>query len=290
MTIQQFKFENAKKLPNSQTPLLDIDVLLCHILNCDKTHLLLQQNRELKNDETVWLLDAVEKRQNGVPVAYITGHKEFFALDFVVLPDVLIPKPDTETLVEKAISYIKNIKKAKNGEKIDVLDIFTGSGCVGLSVFNADKKINLNMSDISFSALEIAKKNATRLFAQDAEKIKFIESDLFENIFSVFDMILANPPYVPPKMAEELLKDGRNEPILALDGGGKDGLEIIKRFLTECTKHLKKNGVLFMETGEYNAEKAFKIAKKCGFENVKIHKDLSGQMRVIEAKWNGAKL
>ena len=267
-----------------------------------KTELLLNASREISAEEETVLRDAIEKRTTGLPVAYITGHKEFYGYDFCVTPDVLIPKPDTEILVEKALDAVLSKMDARPEIVLSICDMCTGSGCIGLSVLKQlieEYKIpsgslpKLTLCDISGAALEIARKNAFALLPQEeAEEIRFINTNLFSEVEYTFDLILTNPPYVPARMTDELLKDGRNEPRLALDGdvgifGEKtdsdDGLELIRRLLPESYEHLAGNGVLLMETGEYNAESAASLAENAGFRNIKIHRDLEGQLRVTEA-------
>ncbi|MCR4733608.1 MAG: peptide chain release factor N(5)-glutamine methyltransferase [Treponema sp.] len=330
MTIREFKTESIKQLslsPLSHSPALDIDVLLMHKLNLTKTALLLNYNIELQKEDIIWLENAIQKRINGLPIAYITGHKDFYGFDFIVTPDVLIPKPDTEILVEKAIEKITYILSKKEKKSPKICDMCTGSGCIAISVFKSlleNKNIlpeelpSFYLVDISQKALEIAKRNAAKLLNYKGDrdnysdnypikkykgdrdsplespipssKITFIQSNLFQNITTSFDIILTNPPYVPSSMTDELLSDGRNEPRLALDGDvcdngdrdkSNDGLSIIRRLIPQAKKHLNPNGFILMETGEYNAKAAALIAECYGFTS-KIYKDLEGQLRVLE--------
>lgn len=301
MTILQFKNQYKKNLIKSPSPDLDIDVLLCFILNCNKTYLLLNRNQELLDNQLDFLEKAVEKRQSGLPIAYITGHKEFYGYDFEVSPDVLIPKPDTEILVEHAIDLITDIILSKTKSVLTVCDMCTGSGCIGLSVLKTlidepsipnDLIPAFTLVDISNKALDLARKNAQNLIPKKyLERVRFIRSNLFENISFSYNVILTNPPYIPRNMAQELLLDGRSEPILALDGDVNengdfsqsfDGLGIIRRLIPQCSKHLVLGGTVFMETGEYNAVESAKIAEMNGFSRIKIHQDLEKQLRVVE--------
>ena len=294
-------FPDKNAFQSSPTPALDVSVIMEHFLKMTKTSLLLNATRELSAEEENVLRAALEKRKTGLPVAYITGHKEFYGYDFFVTPDVLIPKPDTEILVEKALDVIIEKMDARPEIVLSICDMCTGSGCIGISVLKQlleEYKISsgslpkLTMCDISGAALEIAQKNArTLLPPEEFEAIRFIQTNLFSEVDYTFDLILTNPPYVPAKMTDELLKDGRNEPRLALDGDvgifgepadSDDGLELIRRLIPESYNHLAGNGVILMETGEYNAEKASDLAKEAGFRNVKIHRDLEGQLRVTE--------
>ncbi len=301
MTIQQFKIFAQKELSSSPSPALDASVFLEHVLKQTKTQILMNAAQTLSEEEEAALLSAVGQRKTGLPVAYITGHKEFYGYDFFVTPDVLIPKPDTEILVEKALDAIIAKMEARPDIVLSLCDMCTGSGCIGISVLKqlieeyhvpSGSLPRLTLVDISGAALEIAKKNAFRLLPPlEAEELRFIQSNLFSEIEYTLDVILTNPPYVPAALTDELLKDGRNEPRLALDGdffpGGEensvDGLNLIRALWPQAAEHLAHNGVILMETGEYNAESSAEIARSAGFRNLRIHRDLEGQLRVTEA-------
>lgn len=301
MTIQQFRRSSAKLISRSPSPALDIDVLLCFFLRCTKTELLLHYADEIPADALSCLEAAVEKRRTGLPVAYITGHKEFYGSDFSVSSAVLIPKPDTEILVGRAIDCITDSILSRPSSVLTVCDMCTGSGCIALSVLKSlidEPSIPrelipaFTLADISGDALSVARENARRLIpAEYQNRVRFVRSNLFEEIPFSFNVILTNPPYVPGKEAAALLKDGRGEPLLALDGDiradgsradSDDGLSVIRRLLPECAKHLTPGGLLLMETGEYNAEQAAVLAAETGFRNVQILRDLENQLRVVE--------
>lgn len=281
----------------SLTPDLDINCILCSILNVDKTYLLTHSQNELTETQLENLASAVNKRRAGLPIAYITGVKEFYGRDFCVSPAVLIPKPDTEILVEHAAEII-----LQSVQTVKLCDMCAGSGCIGLSVFLAVKenpqtdlcKIeSACLADISEAALEIAKLNAKRLLRhEDKARFSFIKTDLFSGITDTFDLICTNPPYIPHGEAAALLEDGRSEPLLALDGDAHadgtvsesgDGLAVIRRLVPAALEHLNGGGTLLMECGEYNAQKAADLCREAGFSSVRIHKDLAGQMRLVEA-------
>ncbi len=334
MTIREFKQNAINKLNASLSPSLDVEILLCHHLNLDKTHLLLNQNQEIPSDKLELLEQSIKKRQTGLPIAYITNHKEFYGYDFYVNPDVLIPKPDTEVLVEKAVLFLEEKILANPDRILTVCDMCAGSGCIGISVLKSlfeDKKIPLErlpkftLVDISQKALEIARKNAD-LLLDDIEninvipvtneikttpvtsvtvttvtpkhtpasplrqKIHFVQSNLFEMLPCPFDAVLTNPPYVPSYLTDELLKDGRNEPRLALDGDicengdrdtSTDGLSIIRRLLPQIAEHTTPQGFFLMETGEYNMKATENLSYRAGFRNSKVFLDLEGQERVL---------
>lgn len=254
MTLQTIKKNTVKALEESGSPTssLDTDCLFQFFLQKDKTFILTHHDLELTDAQISDFNLLVEKCKTGFPIAYITGKKEFFGYDFFVTPDVLIPKPDTEILVEDAINEIVEFYNAQlnsiddissktsankndissNARKVKIADICSGSGCIGLSVLKsleekiADKNIfDLTMTDLSDKALAITKKNAESLFKNDFSKIKFLNGDLLCGE-TCFDFILSNPPYVPHEMTEELLTDGRSEPRLALDGDKDAGAKV----------------------------------------------------------------
>ena len=300
---------DAKFVP-SPTPALDINCILEHILQKDRTYLLIHRDEDLSSEQEQAFLVAVEKRRTGLPVAYITGHKEFYGLDFYVTPDVLIPKPDTELLVEHAVAEatgagvpkVSAPNAAGVGDDYKIADICTGSGCIIISVLNellssgagkGKTAIKAYASDISEAALKIAKTNATRLLPDT--QINFLQGDLFAAFpkEETFDLILSNPPYIPSTMVTELLKDGRSEPVLALDGDVEeagsasptnDGLSIIRRLIPQAYSSLNKGGLFLVESGEYNAEETASLMKQAGFSDVEIFKDLAGQLRLTQGR------
>ena len=311
MTIEDFKKIALNELKNSPSPLLDVNVLLEHFLGLNKTQILLNYKKEILPEQEEFLLQAVQKRKTGLPIAYITGKKEFFGYEFDVSPAVLIPKPDTEILVERGIEIILEKMENHPDTILTVCDMCTGSGCIGISVAKTLIDVykiepadlpKFTLVDISPAALEIAMQNVKKLDVP-SDKVRFVRSNLFEQFSNdggwTFDVILTNPPYVPHAMVEQLLQDGRREPRLALDGDvcaqkkddfmpgdfsqTDDGLEIIRSLLPQCYNHLCPEGVILMETGEYNALNAQKIASSHRFRTV-LHKDLEGQLRVVECQ------
>lgn len=312
MTLQEAKKEIVKKIKaSSESPELDADVLLQALLEKDKTFVLLNRGYELSAEQKARLAKWTAARAKGLPVAYITGHKEFYGLDFYVSQSVLIPKPDTEILVARAVELLadridENFLTPKisggGGSNLSVCDMCTGSGCVAISVLRAlidGERVDLErlptfvMADISAAALEVAQKNALALLSPDElKKVKFVQSNLFDNIPFSFDAILSNPPYIPHDQARELLADGRGEPLLALDGdinevgdfsGTDDGLAVFRRLALEAQRHLNRGGDFLCETGEYNADAAADFLRANGFSDVGIDLDLEGQKRVVHA-------
>ena len=312
MTLQELKSKIIEKLSKtSPSPKLDAEVLLSHCLGFSKTELLLKRDYEVTADKEAWLRDATNLRATGLPIAYITGHKEFYGYDFIVSPDVLIPKPDTEILVERAVDIILSMMDARGENLLTVCDMCTGSGCIAIAVAKtlledervpADQLPKFTLADISEPALDIARRNAAALLADHGalviSRFNFVRTNLFDAISEAikYDVILSNPPYIPHTMVDELLRDGRSEPRLALDGDitltgdracaddgqpADDGLEIIRNLIPQAQTHLAPRGTVLMETGEYNAEAAAALAAEAGF-NTEIHRDLEGQLRVVE--------
>lgn len=286
--------------------LFDADILIAHLLKKERSWLLSHSDFNFlpyKNDFEAF----VKKRSSGLPIAYLTGTKDFFGRTFYVNENVLIPKPDTETLVEHALNFAK--EKLKKNEPLFVLDICTGSGCIGLSLaaelyesafmqntFNKpqraqsyfSEKFFLVLADISEEALKICKKNMDPLLPQSLYKRTLaVRADLRFSFPCVpepkrsYDLITANPPYVPSRLTESLLEDGRSEPRLALDGG-IEGLDLIPPLAQNSYSSLNLGGKLFVEVGEYHAAQAAEIFRNAGFSQVQIHKDLAGNDRVIE--------
>ena len=284
---------------------LDADVLLQHFLNKPRAWLFAHDDTDISSIRKAFCA-AVERRCTGLPVAYITGEKDFWGLPFHVSPDVLIPKPDTELLVERSLAIIREKAAALLPEQnLFILDPCTGSGCVAISILHTLEAENIRnlcciAADISPAALAIARRNAERLLSAETQtRLYIIEGDmrtlpetiahvreslspssLLTNILR-FDLIAANPPYVPSMLTQELLKDGRNEPALALDGGS-DGLDFIRILTNNTCTVLNRNGVLLSEVGEYHAKAASKLFETAGFSDVRIHQDLASQDRLIE--------
>lgn len=284
---------------------LDADVLLQHFLNKPRAWLFAHDDTDISPIREAFCA-AVERRCTGLPVAYITGEKDFWGLPFHVSPDVLIPKPDTELLVERSLAIIREKAAALLPEQnLFILDPCTGSGCVAISILHTlesegIRNIRCIAIDISPAALAIARLNAERLLSAETQtRLYIIEGDMrtlpetiarFEESLSSsflltnilrFDLIAANPPYVPSTLTQELLKDGRNEPALALDGGS-DGLDFIRILTNNTCTVLNRNGVLLSEVGEYHAKAASKLFETAGFSDVRIHQDLASQDRLIE--------
>lgn len=300
MTIREARSWGRDFLTKSPTPELDADVLLMAVTGRDKTALLFKGGEALSPEEEEDFRAYIQARSTGLPVAYISGHKEFYGYDFLVTPDVLIPKPDTELLVEKALSVIREKLSAKKGRILTLCDMCTGSGCVGISVARAawdeglvirENALALTLCDISQAALDLARTNADRLCPPALrEKVRLVRTNLFQAVTGSFDIITANPPYIPAGEVEELLADGRNEPRLALNGdidlfgnatGEGDGLGVMRNLVPQAAGQLAPAGALLVEAGEYNAEMTEYLFREAGLLDTGIERDLSGQLRCV---------
>lgn len=252
---------------------LDAKVLLCHVLNKDELYLVVHGKDEISPDDMTLYKELLCRRGKKEPVSYITGHKEFMGLDFSVKPGVLIPRPETEHIVEYIIENYKD-------KAVDVLDICTGSGAIGVSVAHFLKKSHVTCVDISPVALETATKNAQNLGVY--ERVTVVEKDaLSEMDFGKrFDIVISNPPYIPDDVVLTLSEDVKNyEPHLALSGG-EDGLKFYHAITKNAPSFLKKDGLLIYETGHDMGQKV-KDIMKYNFKDIEFIKDLAGYDRVV---------
>ena len=295
MTIAEFRKEQTKQLINSTTPSLDVDCLLCHILEKNRSWVLAHQDENLDELNLKKLNSFIDQRKTGLPIAYIIEKKEFFGLEFFVNKNVLIPKPDTELLIEKAIEIIEQDFQNRISK---VADVCTGSGCVFISIakqFENTKNIKYFSTDVCHKALEVAKINSQKILGQTftEENVQFNLADLLDNVTEKFDMIVSNPPYVPRSIVNDLLLDGRREPPLALDGDAcyisttdsnyGDGMSIIRPLIKQSYEQLNDGGIFLIETGEYNAHLTREYLQEIGFSDIITFDDLSGQPRVTRA-------
>jgi len=279
LLIKNISVENAlaisrKRLKNiSESFQNDSRVILAHVLNKPQSWVLAHPELNL-TQEQIKLLDAnLNQLEAGIPLPYLIGVWEFFGLKFNVTPDTLIPRPETEVMVEAALEWLQ-----KNPDRSDALDIGTGTGCIPISVAVNDPKIKFTAVDISSDALNIAENNAIIHGVND--RIIFVLSDLFENIDGKFDLICSNPPYIPIETLQKL-EVFEKEPTLALDGGD-DGLSIIRKILAETADHLHLGGMILIEIEAKQGDAVKEIASK-NFPSADIHvkKDLAGHDRLL---------
>lgn len=251
--------------------------LLQYVLKIDRNKLVINKDEEVENNKENEYIGYIKEVAAGKPIQYITNRQEFMGLSFFVDENVLIPQPDTEILVEEAIKYANQIK-----ENVEILDMCTGSGCIGVALAKHVKNAKVTLVDISTKALEVAKKNAKE--NEVKEKVNFIQSDMFENIKSKFDVIVSNPPYIKTKVINELDLQVQNEPHLALDGG-ENGLKFYEILINEAPKYLKENGKIFLEIGYDQKKEVEELARNSKlYKEIETVKDLANNDRVIELK------
>jgi release factor glutamine methyltransferase len=230
----------------SEFPLLEIQVLLAHVINKPREWLISHPDEPLSDTQVQAANEQLTRLLNGVPLPYITGRQAFFGLDFVVSPDVLIPRPETEQLVEECIQWLE-----EHPTKRKMVDVGTGSGVIAVTLADHFDDLEVTAMDISDQALEIARQNAEQ-FRVD-QKIVFLKNDLLDNCKKRFDLIAANLPYIPTETLKTL-PVSRHEPVVALDGG-EDGLDLISRLLSRCEDHIKPGGMIILEieSGQSNS-------------------------------------
>lgn len=267
------------KQHGSDTPRLDAQILLAFVRKCARIELYTNFNTPLTDAERTQMRELVKRRSQAEPVAYLVGHREFFSLDFKVTKDVLIPRPDTETLVMEALECAKAFAAPR------ILDLCTGSGCVVISLAVNVPAAVCTATDISPAALQIAKENAQT--HKVAERIEFYEGDLFAAIpeTAQFDLIVSNPPYVPEGEIAELDPDVRNhEPLGALKAG-TDGMLFLNQIVEQAAGYLIPGGWLALETGVEQAPLTAKALEgRSEFTNIRVVKDSGGQPRVVLAQ------
>jgi release factor glutamine methyltransferase len=250
----------------------DADWIMVEVLGVSRSMLPFVQN--ISDSDVLKIMDIAKKRAEHVPIAYIFGKTNFFGRDFKVNENCLIPRLDTEILVEEAIKCIK-----KKNQVVSVLDIGTGSGAIAITIAS-ETSAKVTAVDVSKKALEIAEENAK---ANNAN-VKFVLSDLYENIKGErFDLIVSNPPYIETGVIETLDREvASHEPILALDGG-EDGLNFYRRIIQDAKFHLNPHGMIFFEIGYNQSQSVRKLLEK-DFENIKVVKDYGGNTRVVFAE------
>lgn len=240
-----------------------------YVCGCDRSYYYLHMNEELTAEQEAVYRSCIQRRAERIPLQHITGKAYFMGLEFLVNEHVLIPRFDTEVLVEEVLKHIKG------GEHI--LDMCTGSGCILLSLLHERPDCTGTGADISEKALEVAKRNADKLNIP----INLIETDLFEHIVQKYDIIVSNPPYIQTAVIETLEDEVKmHEPMLALDGMA-DGLYFYRKIIAQAMDFLKENGILCFEIGYDQGEAVSTLMRDQGFQQVAVIKDLSGLDRVV---------
>ena len=267
------KGENYLKRSKIKNPNLDAELILSKVLNKKREEILLNTNNKLKNRDILKFENYLQRRFLKEPMAYILGYKYFWKYKFLANKSVLIPRPDTELIIEESLNYIRNDKSKK------ILDIGTGSGCIIVSLIKERPKCVATAIDISKKAIIVAKTNAKLHHLEN--KINFINIDIDKYKSYNYDLIISNPPYINSIELNRLDDDIKShEPKLALSGGS-DGFREIEKVITKSKELLRINGKLIMEIGHKQRNQSLKILKNFGFYINKISKDLSGKDRCI---------
>jgi release factor glutamine methyltransferase len=254
---------------------MNAELLLRFTLGCDRAYLFAHNERELSADENSRYKAALAERARGVPAQYITGHQEFWGMDLIASPAVLIPRPETEHVIETILELIP----ARESE-IRIVDVGTGSGCIALALAREFSKAEMHATDISSAALEIAKANAARLELND--RIQFHNADLLEGLSSSFDLIVSNPPYVGESEEDQVQMEVRKfEPRTAVFAGPK-GTEVIARLIAQALEKLRSGGWLVFEISGTIADEVQPLLKD--WDELKIIPDLQGIPRVVRAR------
>jgi release factor glutamine methyltransferase len=277
MNIRSALTEAAQHLSDTSNPRLDAETLLMHVLQRERAYLYAHPEFELACGELTRYYDAVSSRGRGVPLQYITGHQEFWGLDFKVTPSVLIPRPETEHSVEAVLELARKIQSPR------IIDVGTGSGCIAIAIASELPTAEIHAVDISADALAVAKENAQRLGFDKG--ISFSQSDLLANYLEggeYFDIVVSNPPYVGSNEPDKVQREVReHEPAIAVFGG-PSGLELYARLIPQTQIALRPGGSLVMEIG-YSTEAQIKAMLK-DWSHVEAKCDLQGIPRVVTAR------
>jgi len=263
---------------HTPSPRMNAELLLMFTLSCDRAYLYAHPERELTAEEQERYDQALIQRARGVPAQYITGHQEFWGLDFIVSPAVLIPRPETEHVIETALDVERALP---SGISLRVVDVGTGSGCIAIALAKELPEAEIHATDISAAALEIARANAAR--HQLEARIHFRQTDLLQGLQPEdFDLVVSNPPYVGESEADQVQLEVRKfEPRNAVFAG-PTGLEVIERLVCQANEALKPGGWLVMEISGTIAEGVKRLL--AAWDQVKIVNDLQGIPRVVSAQ------
>jgi release factor glutamine methyltransferase len=274
--------------PLSESPRLNAEMLLAQVLGCSRTTLFAYPDRALSDLQRIHFERLVNRRAAGEPLPYITGHIEFYGLDFAVDRRVLIPRPETETLVDMALSWLRGRPTDRHKPDADctilsdpvVVDVGTGSGCIAVTMAAHAPHATIYAVDVSTDALAVARENAKH--HDVATQINFLESDLLTELPESVDLIVSNPPYIADADWKTLSPQVRDyEPGLALSGG-PGGLCVVRRLLQEAASALRPGGSIFLEIAPSQSQRAVNLA--CGYfphSVISVHKDLAGSDRVL---------
>ena len=264
------KILKSKLIPN---PILDAEILMAKTINKDRNYILLNSSNPINKNDLNNFYKLIEQRSLGNPVAYLTKKKSFWNSEFFITKDILIPRPDTELVVENIL------RLTKQKSKINILDIGVGSGCIIVSILKERENFRGTGIDLSKKCLIISKKNA--IAHKVSSRLKLYKSDVDKFNLGKYDLIVSNPPYIKTNKLKYLERDiFKFEPRLALDGG-LDGLSEIKKVVKKSSELIKKNGKFFLEIGFDQKKEVIKLLKKEGFYINSAKKDLAGNDRCI---------
>jgi release factor glutamine methyltransferase len=256
-----------------ENPRLDAELIVAHALGIDRTRVIIDGNRPLEGAELATLRELVKRRRAHEPIAYLRGFREFYGLEFEVDRRVLIPRPDTEALVDVVLSRSQHVSLSMR-----MLDLCTGSGCVAVAAARQPPTSKVGATDLSPDALAVARANALRL---GAYHVAFTESDLFATVKGAFDVIAANATYIATAEIAGLMPDVRDfEPTLALDGGA-DGLDLVRRIVDAAPNHLVAGGLLAIEIGMGEADATKALFEARGFTEVRADRDYAKIERIV---------
>lgn len=267
--------EGVQKLEQAGVPEASWDarLLLEYVCGTTRNDLLVHGDREVSEEYAKRYEQLLEKRMKRIPLQHLTGEQEFMGLVFQVNEHVLIPRQDTEILVEQALKVLK--------PGMRILDMCTGSGCILLSLLALTKGCSGVGADISTEALKVAEANGNRLLKDAPGQVHFMQSDLFGSVQGTFDVLVSNPPYIPTEVIKGLMPEVReHEPMQALDGS-EDGLLFYRRIAGEAGKYLNPDGRIFLEIGYDQGEAVSALLRENGYIDVKVMKDYAGLDRVV---------
>ena len=282
VTRKEIREETARRLREAGIEDFEYEtwMLLEWKLGVDRTEYFMRPDAEVPRERQEALESMLREREKRIPLQYLMGNCEFMGYSFSVDERVLIPRQDTECLVELAVDQMRQSPEPRR-----VLDLCTGSGCIGVSVKLLCPQAQVVLSDVSEGALAVAAENARRL----GVPVDVVQGDLFENVQGTFDYILSNPPYIPSEVIDGLMPEVRDhEPRLALDGTA-DGLHFYRRIIREATGYLRSGGRLLFEIGQEQGAALLALLQEAGYAETEIRQDLAGNDRIAVGRWLGKK-
>ena len=288
MTWQALMKEELERLRQADIPEADSDIRLfaMDVAGCTYSTLILRMAEEASEEQAQKLRAYVTERMTHKPCQYILGSQEFMGMEFATAPEVLIPRPETELLVEQACGKLEKLREKKRKQtgdgKLRVLDMCCGSGCIGISVAKLVPAVSVDLADISDAAITLTKKNRERLQAD----CTVIQTDLFAQIEEKYDMIISNPPYIRTDEIPKLMAEVRDfEPHLALDGKA-DGLYFYRIIADKAREYIKDEGYVVFEIGNDQAEDVQYLLVDSGYDDIHVVQDLSGNDRVVYGRYD----